>query len=308
MMTRYGHQSRIAVTAGQVVQRGEIIGYVGSTGHSTGPHLHFEVRDKYGRARNPLDYMYNHTNKTSARSTGGGTAGLAPEILRAAMKYNVDADLIRAVIQQESGGRENALSPKGAIGLMQLMPGTARSLGVRNPWDKLQNIEGGTKHLAGLLVHFKGNARDAIAAYNAGTASTWPGPFAMSKEASGYRVWEAQHNSGYAETRNYVTKVMQYWADNKKNSLYKRINGPKKGPEKSEVLRTIVIDNTRPVAPPIDNHHKPAPKSTFMKGGLSQDKKTVFVAQEVDGAPWDSIWDNNYKDTNNDWMLDNNKS
>jgi len=92
-------------------------------------------------------------------------------IKEAATLHNVDPHLVKAVILQESGGNPQAISSRGAKGLMQLMDGTARMLGVSDPFDIKQNISGGVKYLATLLKKFDGNVRKALAAYNAGPAT-----------------------------------------------------------------------------------------------------------------------------------------
>jgi soluble lytic murein transglycosylase-like protein len=115
-----------------------------------------------------------------------------PLIQEHAERQSLRPELVRAVIQVESGFNPRALSPKGAMGLMQLMPATARSLGVNNPWDPAQNIRGGTDYLRRLLDEYDGNEELALAAYNAGSG-------AVAKY--GRRI------PPYRETRDYVRKV-----------------------------------------------------------------------------------------------------
>ena len=103
--------------------------------------------------------------KTRAELSLDALRGLAG---RYAEDYNIDEELVRAVIQVESGWDPRAVSSKGARGLMQLMPGTADMLGVDDPFDPEQNIGGGVKYLADLTDKYNGDIEKALAAYNAG--------------------------------------------------------------------------------------------------------------------------------------------
>lgn len=118
------------------------------------------------------------------------------EIATAALHHQLDPALLRAVIHAESAFNPKALSKSGAAGLMQLMPGTATEVGVKDVWHQQQNIQGGALYLASLLKRYKGNIMLATAAYNAG-------PGAVDKH---------QGIPPYAETQTYVERVQLLWS------------------------------------------------------------------------------------------------
>ncbi|MBP1961436.1 lytic transglycosylase domain-containing protein [Paenibacillus aceris] len=101
-------------------------------------------------------------------SQSSSTVQFDPYIQEASAKYGVDQSLVKAVIQQESDFNHQAVSPAGAKGLMQLMDGTGRGLGVTNPFDPQQNVDAGTHFLSNLIQKYNGNEGVALAAYNAG--------------------------------------------------------------------------------------------------------------------------------------------
>lgn len=113
-------------------------------------------------------YACNIHSTVNWTSTALNTDAYRSEVTAAAAEFGVDASLLRAVIHAESAFNPNAISNKGAEGLMQLIPETASDMGVVNPFDASQNIRGGAQYLAGLLKQFKGDERLATAAYNAG--------------------------------------------------------------------------------------------------------------------------------------------
>lgn len=125
------------------------------------------------------------------RKTPLFTKPFRSEIQTAAREFGVDPALVRAVIHAESAFNEKALSPVGAQGLMQLMPGTAEELGVHNALEASENIRGGVNYLANMLERFNGDIRLATAAYNAGPAA----------------VSRYQGVPPYAETKAYVERV-----------------------------------------------------------------------------------------------------
>ena len=126
-----------------------------------------------------------------------GTAWLDPIISRASRKYGVDAGLIRAVIKAESGFNPNAVSHAGARGLMQLMPATARSLGVTDSFDPEQNVMGGTRFLKDMLERYDGNVDSALAAYNWGPGNVDRRPDHLPRETREYLVRVKQLYASY---------------------------------------------------------------------------------------------------------------
>ncbi len=105
----------------------------------------------------------------SAAATLGANDGRLDRIVRdAAARHQLDPALVKAVISTESGWNPQAVSRKGAVGLMQLIPGTAQRFGVGNPFDPAQNVEGGTTYLKTLLDRYNGDLSKTLAAYNAG--------------------------------------------------------------------------------------------------------------------------------------------
>jgi len=129
--------------------------------------------------------------EAAAVSVDGASMPYGEIIDRVSAEHHVDARLVRAMITVESGYKERARSRKGAMGLMQLMPETARRFNVRDPYNPQANIEGGIRYLKTLLDRFP--ERLAIAAYNAGEAA----------------VERFRGVPPYAETRDYVTRVLQ---------------------------------------------------------------------------------------------------
>jgi soluble lytic murein transglycosylase-like protein len=135
---------------------------------------------------------------SAASVSGGGTHGASGSydamIGQAAARNGVDPAVLHGLIQQESGFDPNATSSAGAMGLTQLMPGTASSLGVANPLDPAESIEGGARYLSQMQREFAGNTEAALAAYNAGPGAV--------RQYGGVPP--------YAETQSYVSKVLAY--------------------------------------------------------------------------------------------------
>jgi soluble lytic murein transglycosylase-like protein len=110
----------------------------------------------------------------------------------------VDANLVRALVKVESNFNPNAVSRKGAMGLMQLMPQTARQLNLKNPFDPQENVDAGVRHLKQLLDNYNGDIRLSLAAYNAGSGA----------------VARSRGIPRYSETQNYVRRITNLYGGN----------------------------------------------------------------------------------------------
>jgi len=151
-------------------------------------------------AKSAAAEVHQYLGNSSPVQNSASRSGFTPQeidaaIDKAAARHNVDANLVRALVKVESNFNPNAVSRKGAMGLMQLMPQTARQLNLRNPFDPEENVDAGVRHLKKLLESYGGDVRLSLAAYNAGAG-------AVARSAGIPR---------FAETRNYVQRITQLY-------------------------------------------------------------------------------------------------
>ncbi len=177
--------------------------------------------------------VYKYSNWMERFSGSKGSSRYDSYIKSTANKYGVDPLLIKAIIHIESGFNHRAVSNKGAQGLMQLMPQTARDLRVWNPFDPMQNIDGGTRYIRKMLKTFHGDLRLSLAAYNAGPNL----------------VGRVGRVPAIPETRNYVRKVISqynYYKKNKKEDKKDKKSDKKRKP--GEGIKIVIEKNNKKIA------------------------------------------------------------
>lgn len=155
-----------------------------------------EINNDHFKPQALLEYKVE--NPRHAFTTNAYNTDFDKQILYACTKYDVDPNLIKAIIKAESNFDPEAVSPKNAKGLMQLIPSTARDYGVDDSFDPSSNIEGGVKMLRELMDYFGGNIKLTLAAYNAGKNAV---------------IKYGNNIPPYPETQDYVKRVMKYYSN-----------------------------------------------------------------------------------------------
>jgi soluble lytic murein transglycosylase-like protein len=173
--------------------------YWSSTQHRWKTVPHANVQAAQSAAAEVNTYLGKSPSSQNSLSRSGFTQReIDAAIDQAASRHNVDPNLVRALVKVESNFNPNAVSRKGAMGLMQLMPQTARQLNLKNPFDPQQNIDAGVRHLKQLLDNYNGDVRLSLAAYNAGSGA----------------VSRSRGIPRYSETQNYVRRITNLYDGN----------------------------------------------------------------------------------------------
>jgi soluble lytic murein transglycosylase-like protein len=166
---------------------------------------HANVRAARSAAAEVDQYLDKPSGEQNSTPRNGFTQmEIDDAINKAADRHNVDPNLVRALVKVESNFNPNAVSRKGAMGLMQLMPQTARQLRLTNPFNPEENVDAGVRHLRELLDNYGGDVRLSLAAYNAGTGA----------------VARSSGIPHYAETRNYVKRITQLYSGSLGSSFF----------------------------------------------------------------------------------------
>lgn len=171
--------------------------------------------------------MRSPESKKVDNPKGPVNGGLHSIVSEKANKYDIDPSLVHAVIKAESNGNPYAVSRKGAMGLMQLMPSTAKDLGVWNPFDPEDNIDGGVRYLRYLIDKFNGDLTLALAAYNAGPKT----------------VEKTGNIPGIPETRQYVKKVLSLYKGSNNISTSGQLS-ENVAPRPAPIYKVITEDGT----------------------------------------------------------------
>jgi soluble lytic murein transglycosylase-like protein len=210
---------RVCIIAGCLLSAGS--GWLNAAGPSGGASVRSVVRTDPQRRlvrQVALVPAPGSTRNDALAELGMSRADIDKLIHRLAAENQLDPALVQAVVRVESDYDPFAVSPKGARGLMQLMPQTARGLAVRNSFSPIQNIEGGVRHLKALMVRFEGDTEKALAAYNAGAGAV-------------------QKHGGvppYRETTEYVAKVGRKWKEARERAV-------KSTPERPPRLHPVLV-------------------------------------------------------------------
>lgn len=171
--------------------------YWSTIDHRWKPVPHAHVQAAKSAAAEVDQYLGKGNSGQNSSATNGFTQReIDAAIDQAASRHNVDPNLVRALVKVESNFNPNAVSRKGAMGLMQLMPQTARQMKLTNPFDPQQNIDAGVRHLKQLLENYGGDVRLSLAAYNAGSGA----------------VARSGGIPRFAETQKYVRRITNLYS------------------------------------------------------------------------------------------------